>query len=140
MKKRAVRGVYLKLLVKVFILLVIGFFAWSALHKLPRISQDIFPYLQSLPADLVLECQDEGRDISPTGWADLLAIRSTIGEDEQHYIIQQLKIGVPFKKISWENDWVQIPQEEIKKIAWRRKILLKYPLFEPGRYVFPYPT
>lgn len=137
MKKRAKKEAYLKLVVKVIILLAIGIFAWNALHKLPRISQDIYPYLQSLPADLVLECQDEGEELSLTGWADLLAIRSTLAEDEQHYIIQQLKIGIPFKKLSWQNDWIQIPQDQIKKITWRRKILLEYPLYEPGRYVFP---
>lgn len=125
------------LLIKVFIVIVISLALWKSLHKPLEISSDIFPYLTKLPTELVLQCQREGVGISPTSWADLIAVRSTVSEDEQRYLVQQLQQGIFLKDISWQNDWIQISADTVKQILWRRDILLNYPLYQPNRFVFP---
>lgn len=125
------------LLVKVLMVIAISFALWKGLHRPLEISSDIFPYLTNLPTELVLQCQRDGKDISPTRWADLIAVRSTVSKEEQHYIVQQLKQGIHFNDISWQNDWIQIREDAVKQILWRRDILLNYPFYEPNRFVFP---
>lgn len=125
------------LLIRVVFILAIGLFLWKGLHKPSAISSDVYAYLNTLSPELVLQCQSEGQSISPTGWADLIAIRSTVSEDEERYLTKQLQQGILFKDLSWQNDWIQINEETIKQASWRKNILIKYPYYEPNRFVFP---
>ena len=123
-------------IIQMVILIMISTVLWQNLHKPPRIAPDIYPYLLSLPADLVLQCQQEGEGIGFTGWADLLAIRSTLKEEGEP-LIQQLKQGISFQDLVWEINSKSISQETIKQISRRREILLQYPFYEPNRFAFP---
>ncbi|MEL1136588.1 M23 family metallopeptidase [Desulfitobacterium sp. THU1] len=125
------------LIIKAVAVLVISLSLWKGLHMPPRISPDIYLYLTNLSTDLVLNCQREGENLSATGWADLLALKSSITETEQAYLIRQLEQGVFFQDLSWQNEVIHIKKETVKQLLWRREILLTYPLYEPNRFVFP---
>ncbi|AFM00526.1 metalloendopeptidase-like membrane protein [Desulfitobacterium dehalogenans ATCC 51507] len=125
------------LFLKVLVIILISTAVWKGIHKKPAISSDIYPYLLNLPAELVLQCQKEGKEISPTAWADLIAIRSTVTKDEELYLVQQLQQDIDFEELSWQNSEFQISEEAVKQILWKRHVLLTYPFYEPGRFVFP---
>lgn len=122
---------------KIVILLTIGLVLWKALHKSPSIATDVYPYLMSLPTDLILTCQVEGQKNSSSDWAVLLAVKSSLSQEQQNFIIQQLNSGIPLSKIDWKSSSIVIQDEAIKLIKRRRDILLQYRYFEPHRYDFP---
>ncbi|WP_072774354.1 M23 family metallopeptidase [Desulfitobacterium chlororespirans] len=125
------------LFLKLLAVILISAVAWKGIHKPPKISADIYPYLTNLPAELVLQCQKEGERISPGAWADLIAIRSSVEIDEEHYLIQQLQQGIALQDIVWKNTEIQISEDVVQQILGRRQILLTYPFYEPGRFAFP---
>lgn len=125
------------LIIKAVVVVVISLSLWKGLHMPPRISSDIYPYLTNLSAHLILHSQKEGQNLSATGWADLIALRSTVAETEQAYLIRQLEQGISFEDLAWQNEVIQIKKETIKQLLRRREVLLTHPLYEPNRFVFP---
>lgn len=123
--------------IQIIILLFVGFAAWKGLHRTPSIAPDVYPYLTGLPSDLVIACQVEGSKLSTVGWADLLALKSTLSAEEQASIIPQLQSGIPFEKIKWFQTSRSISEEKIQLVKRRRDILLNYPYYEPQRFTFP---
>lgn len=123
------------LILQIFILLVIGGLAWKFIHHTPVVPSHVYPYLTGILPDIVLESHHEGVNLSVTGWADLLAVKSTLEKQQASPIIQQLKQGVVFDKINWE--LADTSPETAREVKERRKILLDYPLYEPLRYAFP---
>jgi len=126
-------------LVNLILILLIGFFAWQGIHKTPSIPDDVYPYLTSLPGELILEAQNEGNMISTTGWADTLAIKSTLSPEQAQYLLAQLKSGTPFKRLLWQTEVLQLREEQIKQVKRRREVLITYPFYEPDRFIFPVP-
>lgn len=125
------------LILQVFIIIGIGWISWNILHKTPEIPPDVYPYLTSLPPQLVLDSQKEGEEISKTAWADLLALKSTLPLQQSLFIINQLKEETAFDQISWNAEGKSVSPELIKKVKLRRAYLLNYPLFKPHQYTFP---
>lgn len=121
--------------VQILLILSIGWIAWKLIHVNPVISPQAYSYLTSLSPELVLKNQNEGESLSGTGWADLLAVESTLTKQQASQVLQQLKQGVAFKKITWQS--TALSPELIQNVKERRAFLLKYPLFEPQRYAFP---
>jgi peptidoglycan LD-endopeptidase LytH len=125
---------------QILVLLILGIALWAGLHDTETISSDIYPYLTSIQPEIVLTSQSEGKKLSSTGWADLLAIRTSLTLDEQKFIISQLEAGKPFTKIQWKSDYIEVEKNKIEQVKRRRKIHLTYPYFEPGRFTFPVET
>lgn len=121
--------------IQILLILSLGWMAWELLHVNSAVSPQAYTYLISLSPKLVVKCQVEGENFSETGWADLLAIESTLTQQQASEIFQQLKKGVAFKKIKWQS--TTLSPELIQKVKERRAYLLKYPLYEPQRYAFP---
>lgn len=122
---------------QILVLLIVGLSLWKGIHRTPSIASDVYPYLTSIPTELTLKCQEEGEKISPTGWADFLALRSSLPEEQQKFFILQLQSGTPFSKITWKSESGQLQNDKIKQIKRRRVILLTYPYYEPYRFEFP---
>lgn len=123
------------LVVQILIILSIGWMAWKLLHRTPVVPPQVYPYLTNISPELVLDSQKEGEQLSETGWADLLAIKSTLPTEQASPIIQQLKQGIPFNQITWKS--TALSPNSIQEIKKRRVFLIQYPLFEPERYAFP---
>lgn len=120
---------------QILLVLSMGWIAWRLLHVNPVVPPQAYSYLTSLSPELVLECQKEGQNLSETGWADLLAVKSTLSDLQASQIIPQLKQGVAFEKIKWTSE--ELSPELIHNVKERRAFLLEYPLFDPHRYIFP---
>lgn len=125
------------LILQVLLIIGIGGITWHFLHKMKDVPPDVFPYLTSLSPELILDCQKEGEGVSKTAWADLLAIKSTLSAQQSSLFVKQIKQGISFNQITWNNQEMLLPPELIKKAKLRRMFLLNYPLFEPKRYSFP---
>lgn len=134
---KRLNGKNITILLQIFVLFIVGLLLWKGIHRAPTIAPDVYPYLMSIPTELTLKCQVEGAEISPTGWADLLALRSSIPEEQQKFFILQLQSGTPFLNITWKSESGQLQEEEIKEIKRRRGILLAYPYYEPYHFGFP---
>ena len=115
-----------------FAILLLAGLAWHFLHRTSDIPPDLYPYLYSLPAGLVVQAQIEGERFGEDGWATLIALRSTVPEAEEK-IAAQLKQGRTFQHINWNG----ISPEQVKLIKHRRGLLLKYPYFKPKYFTFP---
>lgn len=124
-----------KSFVSLLLVLIIAAAAWHILHQTPRILPDVYPYLSSLPAQMVLRAQGEGESLGPEGWASLLAIRSTVPTAEAG-LVAQLKKGRAFEKL----DWAVIQPDKAKLVKYRRYLLLRYPYYKPNEFVFPVPA
>ena len=124
-------------LLQILVLLIVGLTLWKGIHRAPPTASDIYPYITSLSTELVLKCQVEGEKISPTGWADLLALKSSLPEEQHAFIIKQLHSGIPFTKLSWKSESIQVQEDKINLIKRRREVLLTHPYFEPYRFDFP---
>ncbi|MHB8126848.1 MAG: M23 family metallopeptidase [Desulfitobacteriaceae bacterium] len=103
------------------------------LHQQKRIPDDVYPYLLNLSPKLVMQCQTEGNNISPNAWLDLLAIKSSLSENESKYLIQQISNKTLFDKLNWGS----LNTNSQKLIKKRKSILLSYPYFKPSQYTFP---
>lgn len=125
------------IILQIFVLFTVGLTLWKGIHRAPSIALDVYPYLTSIPTELALKCQVEGMEISPTGWADLIALRSSLPEEQQRFFILQLQSGTPFSNITWKFESNQLQEEKILQIKRRRVILLSYPYYEPYRFEFP---
>jgi murein DD-endopeptidase MepM/ murein hydrolase activator NlpD len=123
--------------IQILLLLIVGCTLWKGLHRTPSIAPDVYSYLTSLSTELVLECQVEGEQISPTGWADILALRSSLASEQQALTIHQIESGIPFEKITWKSASIQVQDEQVKLIKRRREILLTNRYYEPQRFEFP---
>jgi len=129
--KKGNKSVYLGQLV---LLALIVFLSWELIHRTPADIMEAHTYFEQLPYDLVDSALRESLTIDyPEAWADLIAVRSTVPQSEADPIIEQLKQGIPFSRIEWGN----INKETLQKIRKRKKFLLKYPYYEPGRFTFP---
>lgn len=124
------------LVLQILAILSIGWIAWKFLREAPIITPQAYIYLTSLSPELVLESQNEGENLSTTGWADLLAVKSTLSDKQASSILKQLKQGVTFNNITWKSEEV-LSRELVREVKERRTFLLKYPLFEPHHYSFP---
>ncbi|CAA7601945.1 Peptidase family M23 [Acididesulfobacillus acetoxydans] len=114
------------------LLLILGMIAWAALHHPPGGTLNDWSYLASVPAPLVLQAHEEGKLISPGAWADILALRSTLPRNCGP-LVAQLKEGMKFTGLNWAG----IAKSDAKTVAYRRTLLLKYPVFQIGAYTFP---
>jgi len=127
------RNHYIKPICQIFMLLGLTILAWQAIHRPQEVEPNIYPYLTSLSPNLVIACQEEGLAISPDAWLDLLAIRSTIPDQESQNLIRQIYSQKPFKHL----DWGGMDPALVATVQRHREILLEYPYFRPGQYVFP---
>ncbi|AHF06965.1 M23 family metallopeptidase [Desulfitobacterium metallireducens] len=123
------------LALQILLILSMGWISWKLLNETPAISPHAFPYLTSIASEIILDSQNEGKNLSKTGWADLLAVQSTLSKQDASPIVQQLKHGIAFGKINWKS--AALSQQLIHDVKARRTLLIKYPLFEPQRYAFP---
>ncbi len=122
----------LQALVSVLVLFLVAIAGWQLLHCSSAIPSELYPYLYSLPPEMVVKAQTEGRELGQGGWAAVLAIRSTLPESEVG-LIMQLRKGRSFQDL----DWGGIRPEQVKLAQDRCSLLLKYPYFEPNRFTFP---
>lgn len=122
---------------QILVLLAIGLTLWKGIHRPPTISSDVYTYITSIPPELVLQSRLEGERISSKGWADILALKTSLSEDQLKSILRQLQSGTRFEKITWESESGKLPEDKIKLVKRRREILLTYPYFEPHRFKFP---
>lgn len=125
------------MLLQILVLLIIGLILWKGLHKPPTIASEVYPYLTSIPSELVLQSQLEGNRISSKSWADLLALKTSLSDDQLKSVMLQLQSGTPFEKITWKSESGKFPEDKIKLIKRRREILLTHPYYEPRRFKFP---
>ncbi|HWQ71337.1 MAG TPA: M23 family metallopeptidase [Desulfitobacteriaceae bacterium] len=122
--------IYLK---QLFALLVLAICAWLLLHYHKQIPDDVYPYLLNLAPELILECQTEADNLLSDSWSDLLAVKSSLPEDQVAYLTRQIKNKTPLKSLDWgrlDNNWRNL----IRK---RKSILENYPYFKPSQYAFP---
>ena len=128
-------------LIKILTVVLIGVIVWLLIHRSPRIPPDVYPFLASLQPELVTQCQEEGSNISPDAWADLLAIKSVLTESQFKESLQpqfQNLIKQIYKNVPWaELNWGSLDRQTIAKIKRRRSILLGYRYYHPGQYTFP---
>lgn len=114
-------------------LIVLSVVLWKVIHLSPAISQDVYPYLNSISPELVKGCLQEKQALKSVAYENLLAIRSTIPEDDAQVLIDQLRTNVPFSGLAWG----QTPKDTIKAVRRHRDILKENPYYYPGRYQFP---
>lgn len=114
------------------LLIIMGIFAWRLMHLQAKISPDIYGYLSNLKPELVISSQIEGQGIDSEGWANILAIRSSIPE-QANMIISELNNGRKFNNLQWGS----LSKQKINEVQYRKYILLRYPLYQPKRYIFP---
>lgn len=119
--------------IQLVILVIVMGVSWVAIHQRAVVPPDIYPYLTSLPPNLVLECQERGQNLTSYGWADLLAIKSTIPDRENQSLIEQLERGIDFAGLSWN----RLNLDLVKQVKYRREILIRYPYYQPRKYTFP---
>lgn len=131
------------------ILLVAGACAgWFLMHRPITVAKDIYPYLTSLPYDLVVQSQEEGRTIAPDAWAAILSVRSTLNEKEAQAIVNQLREANTQTATQSANTCAAVLAELINKLPAelraatlrRYQILISHPYYEPDRYAFPCPS
>jgi peptidoglycan LD-endopeptidase LytH len=96
-----------------------------------------YSYLTSISPELILNSQADGKKISPTAWADLTAVRTSLPNEQQTLITQQLQSGIPLNKVSWKFFSSQVSEEMIKQIKLRRELLLTTHYFNPQYFIFP---
>lgn len=121
------------LLSQLVLLLSLAMLTWVYLHRPQTVPPDIYPYLTSLSPDLIIKYQENGRAISRLTWIDLLAITSSIPEDQAQNLIAQLYAGQDFEHL----DWGQLERSKVAAVQRRREILQQYPIYTPGQYDFP---
>lgn len=114
-------------------LVILAMILWKVTHLAPKISPDIYPYLNSISPELVRECVKEKQNQTSVAYEDLLAIRSTIKEKDAQGLIDQLRTNVPFSGLKWGG----IPKDTIKAVHRHREILRDNPYYFPNRYRFP---
>ena len=114
-------------------LILLAVVLWQVLHRTPSISPDVYPYLSSLSPELVKQCTQENRTSPTTAWEDLLAIRSTLPENEAQPLIDQLKVHVRFMDLNWAS----VPPNMHRAVQRHRDILKQYTYYQPGKYTFP---
>ena len=117
---------------QLLLLIIFIICAWILLHQHKRIPNEAYLYLQNIPPKLVLQCQTEGNNISPNAWLDLLAIKSSLPENESWYYTQQISDKRLLNKLNWGLLNINA-QKLIKK---RKSILVNNPYFNPSLYGF----
>lgn len=122
-----------RILVQFGFLIIVAIVAWNDLHSPPTILSDVYPYLTSLSPTLVKQCLNENRTSPTIVWEELLAIRSTLPENEALPLIEQLKNKVPFSDLNWG----ALPKNMRKTVQRHRDILNQYPYYQPNKYIFP---
>lgn len=118
---------------QLLVLFILAISAWMLLHHQKHIPNDVYPYLLNLSPELISECQAEAKSLSADAWSDLLAIRSSLPENESLYLTQQIKNKTPLIKL----DWGSLDNNSRKIIRKRKSILVNYPYFMPLQYTFP---
>lgn len=119
---------------QILILLFLAICAWLFSHQHKQVPDDVYPYLANLPPKLVLESQAEGNKLSSIAWLDLLAIKSSLPENESWYFTQQIN-----NKTLLSLNWGSLNTSSQKLIKKRKLILVNYPYFKPKQYYFPVP-
>ncbi|MDR3601235.1 MAG: M23 family metallopeptidase [Desulfosporosinus sp.] len=124
---------YLRELFQFSLLILVAVVAWQFLHSSPSVASDVYPYLSSLSPELVKQCAQENRISPTTSWEDLLAIRSTLPENDAQPLIDQLRTHVLFADLNW----AALPLNTVRTVQRHRKILQQYPYYQPNKYTFP---
>ncbi len=119
-------------IIQLLIIFILTISAWVFLHQPKQIPDDVYPYLLNLSPKLVLQCQTEGNSLSPNAWLDLLAIKSSLPENESWYLSQQIS-----NKTLSSLNWGSLNSNSQKLIKRRKSILVSYPYFKPSLYTFP---
>lgn len=122
----------LRVLVQFSVLIFLAIILWQVLHRPPNIAPDVYPYLNSISPALVKQCLEE-KGTSSVPYEDLLAIHSTVSENEAQGLVKQLKANVSFPNL----EWGLLPKDTIKALKRRQAILKQYPYFQPNKYHFP---
>lgn len=122
---------------QILLILCLGWITWQFIHNTPDVPSNVYPFLTTISPDLVLSCQKEGEGLSTNGWADLIALKSTLPAQQTSPLIKQLKQGTAFEKISWKDVIPGISPDLIRQVKEKRAILIQYPLFAPHGYAFP---
>lgn len=118
--------------VQLSLLILLGVILWQVLHRPPNIAPDVYPYLNSITPTLVKQCIEE-KGTSSIPYEDLLAIRSTLSDNEAQALVKQLKDNVAFSKL----EWGLLPKGTVKVLLRRHDILKKFTYFQPNIYHFP---
>lgn len=119
--------------IELFFLILVSIVAWQGLHRTPTIRSDVYPYLTSISPDLVKQCIQENKASPTIIFEQLLAIRSTLPENDAQPLINQLKTNVSYTNL----DWGLIPDTMRKYILRHKEILHQYPYYHPNNYSFP---
>lgn len=117
---------------QLLILFILAICAWMFLHQHKRIPDEVYTYLPNISPKLVLQCQAEGNNLSPIAWLDLLAIKSSLPENESWYFTQQIS-----NKTLLSLNWGSLNTNSQRLIKQRKLILVDYPYFKPKLYYFP---
>lgn len=120
-------------LAQLCLLIIIGMLTWQVIHRPPKISPDVYPYLSSISPTLVKQCLDEKSTSLTISYEDLLAIRSTIPQRDAQVLVDQLKANVSFSDLKWGS----LPEETVKNVQRHHEILKQYFYFQPNQYNFP---
>ncbi|WP_407308917.1 M23 family metallopeptidase [Desulfosporosinus sp. SB140] len=123
----------LKVLAQIILLTLAAFAFWGLLHRLPTQEKEVYPYLLSISPNLVQQCAQEIRAKKSVPWEDLLAIRSTLTEENAQPLIEQLQNRIPFSDLKWG----ALSGQTLKDLQKHREILIRYPILTPSRYKFP---
>lgn len=113
------------------ILMAIG--VWMVVHRTPSVNPDVYPYLSKISPDLVEQCVSDKRQVPAISWEQLLAIRSTLTNDEAESLMEQLRKQKSFSNLNWG----LIPSSKQKTVQRHVEILKHYPVYQPNKYQFP---
>lgn len=119
--------------VQLILLILLAVMAWYLIHRSPTVPADVYPYLGSIPSELVKKCAQEYRSSPNVVWEDFLAIRSTLPEKDAYLLIDQLNNDIPFSKLNWGS----LSAKTTKSVQRHQEILKQYTFYQPYKYVFP---
>lgn len=117
---------------QIVFLLFVGLILWKGLHRTSTVPPEVYTYLTDIPPEIVLKSQVDGQKISSSSWADLIALRTTLTDEQQAFVVLQLQSGIPFEKISWASS-----KEKVKLTKKRRELLLTFRFYDPKSFEFP---
>ncbi|MDQ7092732.1 M23 family metallopeptidase [Desulfosporosinus sp. PR] len=123
----------LSVLAKISLLIIAAFTFWVLLHRAPRQEKDVYPYLLSISPNLVKICAQEIGTAKTVSWEDLLAVRSTLSEENARPLIEQLQKKIAFTELTSGT----LSKQIMKDLQRHREILIRYPFLTPNKYRFP---
>jgi len=115
------------------VLILVGLLAWTLLHSTSKVPEDVYPFLTSLPPNLILDAQtQEGHVAFNNAWMDIVAVESVVDKPRANLVTQRLAEKGQISALR-----ELLPPEEYRAILHRRQLLSQYPYYQPEAFLFP---